>query len=183
MGFTALHGLAAKGMTQEIQKLVDNEWVPVRNSPSVQYAGRHKNSTLATAAFLACDRCDRAILTEAVRSQIPWEVDEWGNNALHYAAEGGHEDTIGLLLEINFDAQMQDRSGHTALMLAAREARVDVVHMLIQRSVDVNACNSERRTALHQVCASEMLMRRNLPSHTSLVPRIFFSTHEHVLRY
>ena len=59
MGFTALHGLAAKGMTQEIQKLVDNEWVPVRNSPSVQYAGRHKNSTLATAAFLACDRCDR----------------------------------------------------------------------------------------------------------------------------
>ena len=29
MGFTPLHGLAAKGMTQEIQKLVDNDWVPV----------------------------------------------------------------------------------------------------------------------------------------------------------
>jgi hypothetical protein len=56
MGYTALHGLAAKGMTQEIQKLVDNDWVPVRHSPSVQYVGRHKNSTLATASFLARDR-------------------------------------------------------------------------------------------------------------------------------
>lgn len=51
MGFTVLHGLAAKGMTQEIQKLVDNDWVPVRHSPSVQYVGRREKSTLATAAF------------------------------------------------------------------------------------------------------------------------------------
>lgn len=29
MGFTPLHGLAAKGMTGEIQKLVDNDWVAV----------------------------------------------------------------------------------------------------------------------------------------------------------
>ena len=166
MGYSALHGLAAKGMTQEIQKLVDNDWVPVRHAPYMQYVGRHKISTLATAFFLARDRA--RFLSRERTSQIPWEVDEWGNNALHYAAEGGHEDTIELLLEMNFDAQMQDRSGHTALMLAAREARVDVVHMLIQRSVDVNACNSERRTALHQVCAREMLMRRNLPSHMAL---------------
>ena len=29
MGFTVLHGLAAKGMTHEIEKLIDNNWVPV----------------------------------------------------------------------------------------------------------------------------------------------------------
>ena len=28
----------------------------------------------------------------------PWEVDEWGSSALHYAAEGGHVATIALLL-------------------------------------------------------------------------------------
>jgi hypothetical protein len=27
MGFTALHGLAAKGMTGEIQKLFDHDWI------------------------------------------------------------------------------------------------------------------------------------------------------------
>jgi len=29
MGFTLLHGLAAKGRKEEVKKLVDNEWVPV----------------------------------------------------------------------------------------------------------------------------------------------------------
>ena len=100
-----------------------------------------------------------------VDSQIPWEVDEWGNTALHYAAEGGHEDSVELLLEINFDVNLQDRSGHTALMLAAREARVNVVQMLIQKHADVNARNSEKRTALHQVCEGG---HSNLPSRTRL---------------
>jgi hypothetical protein len=30
MGFTLLHGLAARGKTEEVKRLVDNEWVPVK---------------------------------------------------------------------------------------------------------------------------------------------------------
>ena len=53
-------------------------------------------------------------------NQVPHEVDEWGSNALHYAAEGGHEETSLMLLQSGFDVQVQDRSGHSALMLAAQ---------------------------------------------------------------
>ena len=68
--------------------------------------------------------------------QIPWEVDEWGCNALHYAAEAGHWETVVLLLDINFDPSLQDRSGHTALMLAAQEARADIVALLLARHAE-----------------------------------------------
>lgn len=64
----------------------------------------------------------RAIPSLLHSTKIPEEVDEWGSNALHYAAEGGHADCIALLLDKSIDIQFQDHSGHTALILAAQVA-------------------------------------------------------------
>ena len=158
MGFTALHGLAAKGMTREIQTIIDNDWVTVRSEC---------RCCLCTRIFRPVRLIDRVILNI---HQKPGEVDEWGSSALHYAAEvcintcmhacmhacirtykqahapithahtyththtahcthncliydgqGGHEETLSLLLEMDdFDVGLQDRSGHTALFLAAQ---------------------------------------------------------------
>jgi ankyrin repeat protein len=64
----------------------------------------------------------RAIPSLLHSTKIPEEVDEWGSNALHYAAEGGHADCLALLLDKCIDIQFQDHSGHTALILAAQVA-------------------------------------------------------------
>ena len=80
----------------------------------------------------------------------PWEVDEWGSSALHYAAEGGHVATIALLLEIGLDAEAQDRLGHTALILSAERGHDEAVQMLLNSGADANARNRAGRTALHQ---------------------------------
>ena len=64
----------------------------------------------------------RAVPSLMHSTKTPEEVDEWGSNALHYAAEGGHADTIALLLDKRIDIHFQDHSGHTALILAAQVA-------------------------------------------------------------
>lgn len=89
MGYTVLHGLAAKGKTNEIRQLVDNDWVPVslmRAGSSSSGLDRLHSSSRTHAHTLIVTFLLYADAENWTGEQVPWEVDEWGCNALHYAA-------------------------------------------------------------------------------------------------
>ena len=60
-----------------------------------------------------------------------------------------------LLLAKGAEANARDKSGNTALILAARWGAFQVIETLAGGGVDVNATNNEGWTALHQVRESK----------------------------
>ena len=54
------------------------------------------------------------------------------------------------------DMSIQDKDGETALMVAAGKGRIDAVKALIEAGADVNAKNSEGKTALDVAKSDEV---------------------------
>jgi uncharacterized protein len=87
------------------------------------------------------------------------ETDDEGKNALHWAAMFGLADNAKALLECG--ARVDDLSGRqeTALSVAVtndylfgRGDREAVIKVLLAAGAQVNACNSNKETALHKAC-------------------------------
>jgi ankyrin repeat protein len=60
------------------------------------------------------------------------ERDMWGQTALYYAARGGHEEVVSILLGNGAQANSSGRDGMTPLMGASMHDHVGVVRMLVQ---------------------------------------------------
>ena len=76
---------------------------------------------------------------------------EFSRTALHYAAEGGHEDTVSLLLSRGSSVDPHDTSQLTPLSLAAFEGRAEVFRTLIKNGAKVSQKNNEHQTIVSQV--------------------------------
>ena len=69
---------------------------------------------------------------------------------LHLAASEGYLDICQILLELNADVHLRDKSGNTALHFAASEGHLEVTRLLLKRRADANSQNKEGLTALQQ---------------------------------
>jgi len=65
------------------------------------------------------------------------------------AAEGGHEEVVGLLVEMFGRVDYRNKAGATALILAARAGKDGVVRILLDGGSDVDAVDGLGNTALH----------------------------------
>jgi ankyrin repeat protein len=84
-------------------------------------------------------------------------IDNNGRLAAHYAASIGHDRLLGLLLGYGSDTQIADSTGQTLLHLAARYGHDTAVAMLLNSQdvdIDVNARDSEGKSALHRAVAT-----------------------------
>ena len=54
----------------------------------------------------------------------------YGRTPILWAAENGHADVVGLLMELGADIQKEDNYGRTPLHSAAANGRVEVVRRL-----------------------------------------------------
>lgn len=64
--------------------------------------------------------------------------DASGRTLLHWAARGGHADTVARLLGVGANIDEGDAAGKTALFVAAYEGRhVEAVNVLLERGADV----------------------------------------------
>jgi hypothetical protein len=59
--------------------------------------------------------------------------------AMHFAAEGGHEDVLQLLLEHGASPDVRNESGSTPFMRAARSGSLRALKVLYDAGVDINA--------------------------------------------
>ena len=80
------------------------------------------------------------------------EADDFGWVPLHYAAHLGNVEAVELFLEINHSSMVyiKDKEGMSALHIAAKEGRVDVMKAIIAKCPDTCELLDDRdRTALH----------------------------------
>ena len=68
----------------------------------------------------------------------------------HYAARGGHEDIVRLLIESRCNVNIQTHAGSTALMRAAYCNHASIAHMLIQAGANALTRDADGRTCLHK---------------------------------
>ena len=74
--------------------------------------------------------------------------DNFGNSAIHVAAEKGHVDVVRLLLENGADMDVQDNCSNTAISKAAEKGHVDVVRLLLEKRADMDAQDKKGNTAM-----------------------------------
>jgi len=72
-------------------------------------------------------------------------------DALTWAAEGGHEAVVRLLLEKGADIEAKDEFEETALIKAAEYGYEAIVRLLLEKGADIEAKDKCGRTALIRV--------------------------------
>lgn len=133
------------------------------------YSGINKDGTLkkfstpipTTTAAKAASSGDLTTLQSLSKTEI-LSIDEYGNNALIWAADKGHSNIIEylLVLLVNEDEDKGIRGtsrinhkgylGNTALSRACRGGHTECVKLLIsQRMIDPNVCNEKMQFPLH----------------------------------
>lgn len=85
------------------------------------------------------------------------DVDQEGNTALHYAAEGGFQDVTKFLLERGADASSQNDDGDRPMHKATINNYVDIIALLVAGHADVNAQSNTGWTALHEAACNGRL--------------------------
>jgi len=76
-------------------------------------------------------------------------TDKNGRTAAHWAARGGHEQTMRLAIKLQGDINAADKgSRYTALHLAAGHGNTDAACLLIQHGADTSLRDEENLTAL-----------------------------------
>ena len=74
---------------------------------------------------------------------------EFGQTALHLAAERGHEGFVRLLLELNADIAARDKPGNIPLHSAVRGGYRNIVSLLLDAGSDVNTTDYNSNVPLH----------------------------------
>ena len=101
------------------------------------------SSLKETSAFVKTLKKDGIDITQDINSR-----NQDGTTALMKAAEGGHKETMQLLLERGADVHAKNNAGKTALMHAADKGRTETAAMLIEKGADINAQSKLGETAL-----------------------------------
>ena len=90
--------------------------------------------------------------TSQVHQEIDFDLDATdgdGNTALMWAAFGGHQDIVEILLELeSLDINKVDSIGLTSLMYACTQGHESIVSTLLDYNADVNIKDSDGNTAL-----------------------------------
>ena len=81
------------------------------------------------------------------------KTDDWGMTALSWAARGGYEAVVRLLLKKGADVKAKDDTNLTALHEAAIHGHEAVARLLLEKGADVKAKDDINWTALHNAAA------------------------------
>lgn len=122
----------------------------------LKYPRYNSEKSRATALLIAASGGFVELIVELLKTKITTVMkDTNGNTALHLATQEQHPDIVKHLLDSNFgptsifDINAQNKSGWTALHLAASSGRLITVDILLRNGANIETINSNRQTALH----------------------------------
>jgi ankyrin repeat protein len=103
-----------------------------------------------TPLFRAAQAGHMKIASQLLEAGADIRYMSYGQNSLHWAAHGGYEDVVTLLLENGAVATETDIAGNTPLRRACYSGSMNerVVELLLKENVNVNARNSDGSTPL-----------------------------------
>lgn len=79
-----------------------------------------------------------------------------GSSAMHIAASGGNLKGLELLQRLGLSIESRDRYGSTPLMDAIECHEVEAAEWLLEHGADVNACDKDGWTSLHNAYATSL---------------------------
>ena len=86
-----------------------------------------------------------------------------GNTPLHYAACGGHEAVVSVLISNGANVEEHNENGHTPLMEAASAGHVGVAKILLNAGAGINTHSNEfKESALTLACYKGELSHHGL---------------------
>ena len=76
-------------------------------------------------------------------------MGKYGGTPILWAADNGHADVVGLLMELRADIHKANDGGETPLYRAAYNGHADVVKMLVAGKADINQADNAGWTPLY----------------------------------
>ncbi|XP_046551542.1 ankyrin-3-like [Haliotis rubra] len=103
------------------------------------------------------------------------QVDDDGDNILHFACRGGHVEMVKyVLLQYNVDINSKTNSGRTPLMVTVYTGHKDVFAFLVSKEANVSQVDDYGNTILHFACkgghvnmVKYVLLQRSVNSRTN----------------
>jgi ankyrin repeat protein len=146
-GQTALLAAAAHGQYSMVRFLLDN-------GSDIHCHNNDQQTALYLAARSGHDDVVRLLLASGADSLA---LARQGQPALHAAVTAGHHQVVYLFAEHGSPPlDLRNRSGRTALHLAAHRQDWDMVALLLKKGADVNAKESRGKTAI-AFCLAETI--------------------------
>lgn len=150
---TALHYACREGHLEVMEILLDNK-------ANIEAPGTDRKTPLICAAEAGSAQAVKFLLNRNASSR---NSDDTGMTALHWAAYNGHEETVRILSEKKkVQLDMVNKSGRTALHLAAMESKFGVVELLQRKGMSLDRCCNIGLTALHYACMADSFDIANL---------------------
>jgi serine/threonine-protein phosphatase 6 regulatory ankyrin repeat subunit B len=154
MGATALQETDAQGHTALHWAAMSSQEETVAFLLAQGAQANSRDLSSRTPLMLACEKGHLGVvqvLVQHMGDQGLEEADENGLTALHWAALGGHEETVAFLLSKGAPANSKDTDGQTPLMVACLEGHVGVIRGLLRHmgAAALQETDTARCTALH----------------------------------
>ncbi|XP_071099011.1 uncharacterized protein [Haliotis cracherodii] len=137
---TVLH-IACQGGNQSIVKYIMPQF-------DINAPGRHGRKAVMNAA--RSGRKDVFFLLVSQKADLT-STDEYKDNVLHMACQGGNTAIVEYLLTI-FDVDLRGRNDRTPAMHAARAGQENVFNLLVSRKADLTLTDEYGNNALHLAC-------------------------------
>ncbi|HSI84751.1 MAG: ankyrin repeat domain-containing protein [Candidatus Methylacidiphilales bacterium] len=120
-----------------------------------------------TPLFIATMKGDTEALKTLVKSKKDLQaLDEWSENALHYAVRSKNLKVVLLLLQSGIKVNQKNQLGLTPLMVAVEDGSQMLINTLIDHKADINAQDAYGQTAIFIATA-----RGNLEAVATLISR------------
>ncbi|XP_066561724.1 ankyrin repeat and sterile alpha motif domain-containing protein 1B isoform X3 [Amia ocellicauda] len=141
-GYTPLHHASLNGHRDVVLKLLQYE-------ASTNVADNKGCFPLHLAAWKGDVEIVKILIHHGPSHCRVNEQNNENETALHCAAQYGHSEVVGVLLEELTDPTMRNNKSETPLDLAALYGRLQVVKMLVNAHPNLMSCNTKKHTPLH----------------------------------
>ena len=146
-------GLSRADIFDAIQRndvMLINSWI--KSGTNLDLTDQLGNSTVMAALLAGWPRLAQTLLEHTTR---PAQMNSLGFRPMHVATIRGYKTIAIALLDEGVDIDQPDTRGNTALMLAAKNQKTEMLELLLDRGADFTISNRKKQTAVDFVFAAD----------------------------